>query len=54
MSEERHTPPPEIRRGTPHLPRDQRRDILILLPFSLDFTEERIAEQLCQRYNQTY
>src|SRR5436309_5355473 len=50
MSENPQTPPPESRRGTPHLTRDQRRDILLLS--SLDFTEERIAEQLLRQYNQ--
>ena len=42
-----HTPPPEPK-GTPHLTRDERRDILLMQ--SLGHTEEYIAAHLSVRY----
>lgn len=48
MDQRPHTPPAEPTRGTPHLTRDERRDILLMA--SLHHTEEEIAAYLSDRY----
>jgi hypothetical protein len=45
------TPSPEPKKGTPHLTRDERRDILLMQ--SLGHTEEYITSYLLNRYKKS-